>query len=228
MAIKENINKINIEITNAELRFDRKQGIVKLLAVSKTKPIELLKEAYECGQRIFGENKVQEAELKFPQMPSDTEFHMIGHLQSNKVSKACKVFTCIQSVDSLKIAKKINNCCKELGKTMFIYLDINISTDENKTGFENNNDFLNIFEEILSLSNIEVKGLMCIGAYTDNVEVIKKSFTDLRELLDLLHLKFPSFKEKELSMGMSSDYIEAIEMGSTMVRVGSSIFGHRN
>ncbi|QEN05785.1 YggS family pyridoxal phosphate-dependent enzyme [Thiospirochaeta perfilievii] len=227
MSIKENLEYIHNSIEEIALKNNRDISSIKLLAVSKTKPIELLQEAYNEGQRLFGENRVSEAEIKVPLLPKDAEFHLIGHLQSNKVKKACKYFKCIQSVDSLKIAKKIDKTCYEFNKVMDVYLDINIANDKNKTGFIVNDSFFTIFEELKELKNINILGLMCIGAHVEDRDEISNSFKDLRMLLNTLKSKYPDFNGDKLSMGMSSDYFEAIKEGSTMVRIGSSIFGSR-
>lgn len=226
MSIKENLKKIKNQIEVAAKNCGRESGSVELLAVSKTKPLEMLKEAYDAGQRLFGENKVQEGELKAPAMPQDAKFHMIGHLQSNKVAKACKYFDCIQSVDSLKVARKINNKCIELDKVMEIYLDINISGEDSKTGFSINDPLKDIVKEILDLKNVNLKGFMAIGPHTSDKEAIKKSFNTLKSILDKINCDL-NLNLKDLSIGMSGDFVEAIECGSTMVRVGSAIFGVR-
>lgn len=227
MSVKKSLDTILQKIDDAVLHCGRESGSVKLLAVSKRKPLEMLQEAYSAGQRLFGENRVQEAELKVPQMPDDAIFHMIGHLQSNKVNKACQFFSCIQSVDSLKLAKKIDNRCKSLDKIMDIYLEINISDDPNKTGYRVDETLLSDIEEILELNSVRVKGLMAIGAHVEDRAEIKNSFQRLQKLNDDLKERFQAYIGTELSMGMSGDYIEAIESGSTMVRVGSAIFGSR-
>lgn len=227
MSISKNLEVIKNEIRNIALECGRDDSNVKLLAVSKTKPIEMLLEAYKAGQRLFGENKVQEGEIKVPLMPDDAEFHMIGHLQSNKVGKACKYFDCIQSVDSLKVVRKINNKCFELDKIMDVYLDINISGEDSKTGFPNDSSIIDIVKEIIQLKNVNLKGLMAIGPNTNDKDRIKKSFIDLKVLMDRINSEL-GINLKELSIGMSSDFKEAIESGSTMVRVGSSIFGLRS
>lgn len=227
MSIRNNLVHIKELIKEAERRYNRNEGSVKLLAVSKTKPVEDVIEAYNCGQRLFGENRVHEGEQKVPMLPSDAEFHMIGHLQSNKVNKACLYFSCIQSVDSLKLAKKIDNRCRQLDKTMNIYLDINISGEDSKSGFLENESFYSDVEEILKLENVKILGLMAIGAHVEDRKEIKESFMKLKCLLKSLQDKFPAFEGADLSMGMSGDFEEAIEMGSTMVRIGSSIFGAR-
>lgn len=226
MSIKENLNKIRNQINEAATNCGRDPKSIELLAVSKTKPLKMLLEAYGAGQRIFGENKVQEGEAKVPLMPDDAKFHMIGHLQSNKVGKACKYFDCIQSVDSLKVAKKINNKCLELNKVMDIYLDINISSENSKTGFSISDPLTDIVKEILKLNNVKLKGFMAIGPHTSNREAIKKSFNTLKSILDKINYDL-NLNLQDLSIGMSGDFVEAIECGSTMVRVGSAIFGVR-
>lgn len=227
MSIEENLITIRNEILNIQKECNRENDKVELLAVSKTKPIDYLLEAYNSGQRLFGENRINEAEIKVPALPNDAIFHMIGHLQSNKVKKACELFDCIQSVDSLKVAKKIDKYCKELKKTMDIYLEINIVNDINKNGFKPSDDLINIAKEITTLTNINIVGLMCIGAHVSDEQQIKKSFLSLKELSEKLNNEIPEFNGTKLSMGMSGDYKLAIESGSSMVRVGSSIFGVR-
>jgi len=227
VSIFENLSNVKNIISRYELDSGRKSGSVTLLAVSKTKPVELMIEAYECGQRLFGENKVQEAEEKKKLLPEDVELHLIGHLQSNKVKKACNIFSCIHSVDSLKIAKKIDSICFDLGKIMNIFVEVNIAEEESKTGYIPNSLFFDEFEQILKLENLNVLGLMCIGANSEDSLIIRTSFNRLKVLQDELKHKFTNFHGDSLSMGMSNDLPEAISEGSTIVRVGSSIFGSR-
>ncbi len=227
MSIKNNLEKFKMLMADTAESFGRNRESVELLAVTKTKPVEYVIEAYESGQRLFGENRVQEAEIKVPQLPSDAKFHLIGHLQSNKVRKACQFFSCIQSVDSLKIGKKIDNSCRELNKIMDIYLDVNISEEDSKSGFKNDKELLEIVDELVLLDNIRIVGLMGIGSHVNDSSKIKNSFSELITLKDILENRFPILKDLKLSMGMSGDFKEAIEMGSTMVRIGSAIFGSR-
>lgn len=226
MAIINNLKKINSDIERVAESCGRDPKSISLLAVSKTKPIEMLLEAYKGGQRIFGENRVQEGEAKRPLLPADAKLHMIGHLQSNKVSKACHYFDCIQSVDSLKIARKINNKCSELDKVMDIFIDINISGESSKTGYCLGVDIIDEIKEISSMDNLNLLGLMAIGPNTGDRDLIKRKFKELRNFMILIN-KQTSLNLTELSIGMSGDYKEAIEAGSTMIRVGSSIFGTR-
>lgn len=225
--IINNLERIKKEIEKETLKYNRTPGSVELLAVSKTKPLEALLEAYEGGQRLFGENRVQEAVVKVPAMPEDAQFFLIGHLQSNKAAKAAELFDCIQSIDSVKIARKVNNACEKLGKIMDIYMDVNISGEESKTGFTGEDEVREALKEILSMKNLKIVGFMGIAPHVDDKNAIKESFKDLRELKDQMNSYFPELKAEKLSMGMTSDFSEAIEEGSTMVRIGSAIFGSR-
>lgn len=226
MGIIENLKQVKMDIKRAAEGCKRDPKDISLLAVSKTKPIEMLLEAYNGGQRIFGENRVQEGEVKRPLLPEDAKLHMIGHLQSNKVSKACLFFDCIQSVDSLKLARKINNKCMELNKVMDIYIDINISGENSKTGYNLDDSIIEEIREISSMSNLNLLGLMAIGPHTQDSDLIREKFIELKEFMSLINSRC-DLKLNQLSIGMSGDYKEAIEAGSTMVRIGSSIFGLR-
>lgn len=226
MGIKENLERINREIEAAAGSCSRDPKTVSLLAVSKTKPIEMLLEAYDGGQRDFGENRVQEGEFKRPLLPEDAKLHMIGHLQSNKVSKACIYFDSIQSVDSLKLARKISNKCTQLNKVMDIFIDINISGEESKTGFPLSEDIIEDIKSISELDSLNLKGFMAIGPNCNDTNLIKSNFKKLKDFMTLVNNRL-SLNLGELSIGMSGDYKEAIEEGSTMVRIGSAIFGVR-
>lgn len=205
--IKENINNIKSSIPNN----------VKLIAVSKTKSIEDILEAYNAGQRDFGENKVQELINKIDELPKDINWHMIGHLQTNKVKDCIRdEIILIHSVDSLKLAKEIDKESKKKNKMTNILIEINIGNEDTKFGINPNE--LGIFlEQLKDLSNINVEGLMCVAPNTDDTT---KYFRKMKELADQFNLK-------ELSMGMTNDYIEAIKEGSTMIRLGTIIFGER-
>lgn len=203
---------------------------VKLIAVSKTKPNEAIVEAYQSGQRIFGENKAQELAAKQKDLPSDIEWHMIGHMQSNKVKYIAPFVSLIHSVDSLSLLQEINKQAIKNNRTISVLLQFHIAEEETKFGFS-----FSEVEELLNsnackeLKNIEVCGVMGMATFTDNQEQIKKEFKQLKSYFN--QLKSAHFNEKErfneISMGMSGDYLLAIQEGSTMVRVGSSIFGGR-
>ncbi|WP_396193943.1 YggS family pyridoxal phosphate-dependent enzyme [Flavobacterium sp.] len=202
---------------------------VTLVAVSKTKPVGDLMEAYNAGQRIFGENKIQEMTEKWQQMPKDIEWHMIGHVQSNKVKYMVPYVKLIHGVDSLKLLKEINRQAVRWRKNINCLLQIHIAEEETKFGLndEELNALLNS-EELKEMQNIKIVGLMGMATFTDNVQQIEKEFKYLKSLFD--KYQQPTTNNQQLttlSMGMSGDYQLAIDCGSTMVRIGSSIFGSR-
>ena len=196
------------------------------VAVSKTKPIEEITKIYDLGHRNFGENKVQELEFKYESLPKDIKWHMIGHLQSNKVKKVIPIVSLIHSVDSLKLLKKINKESKKIDKTMDCLIQVNISNENSNFGFIKkeleflNQDFLNDFKYI------KIRGLMGMASFTNNEKQIRKEFQYLKEIFDDFNTSLDDFNI--LSMGMSNDYNIALEYGSNMVRIGSKIFGKRN
>ncbi|MFL9843921.1 YggS family pyridoxal phosphate-dependent enzyme [Flavobacterium rhizosphaerae] len=204
---------------------------VTLVAVSKTKPISDLMEAYNAGQRIFGENKIQEMTDKWEEMPKDIEWHMIGHVQTNKVKYMAPYVSLIHGVDSLKLLKEINKQAKKHNRVINCLLQMHIAEEETKFGLNQNelNELLAL-EEFKSLKNIKVTGLMGMATFTEDENRIKKEFTYLKSIFDELSIQPQTlnFKPETLSMGMSGDYQLAIACGSNMVRIGSSIFGARN
>lgn len=219
MSIQENLLQIKSQLPEN----------VTLVAVSKTKPVEDLMEAYQAGQRIFGENKIQEMTEKWQQMPKDIDWHMIGHVQSNKVKYMVQYVKLIHGVDSLKLLKEINRQAVRWRKNINCLLQIHIANEETKFGL-NENELQEIVnsDEFKAMSNIKVIGLMGMASFTDNQEQIKTEFDYLKSLFDKFQeVKTPNFELQTLSMGMSGDYQLAIDCGSTMVRIGSSIFGTR-
>ena len=196
------------------------------VAVSKTKPIEEITKIYDLGHRNFGENKVQELEFKYESLPKDIKWHMIGHLQSNKVKKVIPIVSLIHSIDSLKLLKTINKESKKIDKTMDCLIQVNISNENSKFGFIKkeleflNQDFLNDFKYI------KIRGLMGMASFTNNEKQIRKEFQYLKEIFDDFNTTLDDFNI--LSMGMSNDYNIALDYGSNMVRIGSKIFGKRN
>ena len=198
---------------------------VSLVAVSKTKPVELIKNAYDCGQRDFGENKVQELVNKFELLPKDIKWHMIGHLQRNKVKYIAPFVYLIHSVDSVRLLNEINKQAKKNNKTISVLLQIDISDDNTKFGFSFNEiDTLLNSDLMNELKNVKIEGLMGMASFTLNEETIKNQFTSLK---NLYHSYKKKLNFKILSMGMSGDYKIAIECGSNLIRLGSSIFGNR-
>ena len=210
--IKENIQKIQKEISNSN---------TTLIAVSKTKPINDIMEAYNCGIRDFGENHVQELIKKVHELPKDIRWHLIGHLQKNKVKYVVNdnVFL-IHSVDSIDLAKEISKRAFLNNVNMKILLEVNVANEESKWGFKVD-EIKPAFEEISKLSNIKVLGLMTVAPHTDNLEEIRTYFKELKKIKNELRLEI-------LSIGMSNDYKIAVEEGSNYIRIGTNIFGERN
>lgn len=216
---------MSIAANLSEIKFRIPTGVT-LVAVSKTKPVSDLLEAYRAGQRIFGENKIQEMAEKAQQMPSDVEWHMIGHVQTNKVKYMAPFVSLVHGVDSLKLLVEIDKQAKKHHRVQPVLLQMQIAEEETKFGLSEH-ELLELVEsdEFKSLKNIEVKGLMGMATFTDNQQQIKKEFTYLKTQFENLKTHLPDISI--LSMGMSGDYSLAIECGSNMVRIGSSIFGHR-
>jgi pyridoxal phosphate enzyme (YggS family) len=200
---------------------------VTLVAVSKTKPVADLMEAYEAGQRIFGENKIQEMAEKWEQMPKDIQWHMIGHVQTNKVKFMAQFVSLIHGVDSLKLLQEINKQAQKNNRVIDCLLQIHIAEEETKFGLDEKElATLLSSSEFQEMKNIRIVGLMGMATFTDNKEQIKKEFTHLKSIFDAIRTE-AIHRVSTLSMGMSGDYQLAIECGSTMVRIGSSIFGGR-
>ena len=218
---------MSIQSQIAELQQTLPEGVT-LVAVSKMQPIESLREAYEAGQRIFGESRPQEMCAKREQMPEDCRWHMIGHLQTNKVKYIAPFVEMIHSVDSLRLLDSINREAMKCGRRIDILLEVHLATEESKSGFsvEELREVI-ATEDIKDLAYIRVRGLMTIASNTDDEAVVAGEFKQLKSLFDELKQEFGVHFDI-LSMGMTSDYPLAIECGSTMVRIGSQIFGERN
>lgn len=204
---------------------------VKLVAVSKTKPVEMLMEAYRHGQRAFGENKVQEMVAKYEAMPKDIEWHFIGHLQTNKIKYMASFVHLIHGVDSFKLLKAIDAEARKVGRIIPCLLQFHIAEEETKFGLSLD-EALEMLdsEEYRALNHISLSGVMGMATFTDDETQIRKEFAALKSYFDNLKTNYfsgnPQFKE--ISMGMSGDYLIAVDEGSTMVRIGSTIFGERN
>lgn len=224
--IEKNLSLIKTEIKKITIASKRESNAVKLLAVSKNFPVEDILQAYESGQRMFGENKIQELELKAPKLPKDIEWHLIGHLQSNKAAKAVELADCIHSIDSEKLLLRINRIAEEKNKKQKILLEVNISDEESKFGLKIH-EIDECVKSALKCRNIELLGLMTMAPFEAEENELKRIFTSLRSKRDELELKY-NINLPELSMGMSGDYKIAIENGSTIVRIGTAIFGNRN
>ena len=210
---------------DAAHRVGRQVLDVRLVAVSKTYPPAVIQEAWNSGQHVFGENRVQDALPKIAELPAEAEWHFIGHLQSNKIRKALPAFTLIHGVDNLELAQQINRIAGEMGLTAKILLEINVSGESSKFGFSPT-DLRQNLEGLLCLPNIGINGLMTMAPYSEDPETARPVFSKLRILRDELAAKTGQAL-RELSMGMSGDFEVGIEEGATIVRIGSSIFGHR-
>ena len=217
MSIKDNLLEIKSQLPEN----------VTLVAVSKTKPISHLMEAYNAGQRIFGENKIQEMTEKWEAMPKDIQWHMIGHVQTNKVKFMAQYVSLIHGVDSFKLLEEINKQALKNNRVIDCLLQMHIATEDTKFGLDELelNEILNS-DNFKNLKNIRIAGLMGMATFTDNQAQIEKEFKNLKTIFDTIQTS--NFKPQILSMGMSGDYQLAIHCGSTMIRIGSSIFGTRN
>lgn len=214
--IKENLAKIKNTLPEH----------VTLVAVSKTKPNNALLEAYEAGQHILGENRVQEMAGKYEELPKDIEWHMIGHVQRNKVKYMIDFVALIHGVDSFRLLKEINKQAKKVGRTVDCLLQMHIAEEDSKYGLDRDELYDMVDSEAFSkLENVNIKGLMGMATFTDNEAQVRREFKSLKSQFDELKEKLPQLSI--LSMGMSGDYKIAIEEGSNMVRIGSSIFGAR-
>ncbi|HLT07758.1 MAG TPA: YggS family pyridoxal phosphate-dependent enzyme [Cyclobacteriaceae bacterium] len=222
MAIKENLTEIKNSFKNPDCL---------LIAVSKTKPVEDLLEAYEAGVRDFGENKVQEMVDKQPYLPTDVRWHMIGHLQRNKIKYIAPFVHLIHGVDSYKLLKAIDKEGKKIDRVIPCLLQVHIAQEDTKFGFDEG-ELLDMLGDasLHELTHVQVNGLMGIATFTEDEQLIRSEFRKLKELCERLKERStpPNFDWRELSMGMSGDYLIAQEEGSTMVRIGSAIFGKRN
>lgn len=227
MSIAENISKIEERIAKAALKAGRDPGSVRLVAVSKTKPAAAIAEAYGCGQRIFGENYVQELVGKHPELPGEIRWHFIGNLQSNKVRQIAGMVDLIHSVDRLSLATEIDRQWGGIGKVCDVLIQVNISREATKGG-TTGEELLALVREVARLPHVRICGLMTMPPFFDDPEGARPYFRALREMAcELTAAAVPGVEMRELSMGMSGDFEAAIEEGATLVRVGSALFGER-
>lgn len=226
--LKENLSVVEENIKKACEKAGRDRNEVTLIAVSKTKPVEMLKEVYDTGIRNFGENKVQEMCEKMDVLPEDIKWHMIGHLQRNKVKYIAGRTELIHSVDTYRLAEEINIQAKKKNIIIPILVEVNIAGEESKFG-TSAEDAMLLVEDISKLENVRIKGLMTIAPYVENAEENRPYFRKIKQLaVDIANKNIDNVSMEILSMGMTGDYMVAIEEGSTMVRVGTGIFGARN
>lgn len=231
MSIAENIARIREQISAATKRAHRNPDEITLMAVSKTFPPELIREAYAAGLRIFGESRVQEFASKIESLKDlqDAQWHMIGHLQTNKAAKTVGLFSAVDSLDSLRLAEKLNAAAEESGKQLPVLIEINVGGEVAKTGIAaDSQEFEDILQAAPRLKNLKIQGLMTVPPYTEDPEGARPYFRKLVKLRDQLAARnLPNIKMDVLSMGMSHDFEVSIEEGSTCVRVGTAIFGKR-
>ena len=224
--IAENLAILRQKIDETCKRSGRNPDEVKLIAVSKYFGIASIVDAKNCGLTDFGENRAQELTLKFEKLRNDVTWHFIGTLQTNKVKYVVNSSELIHSVDSLELVEEINKRAEKIGKIQKILFEVKTSEEETKSGLETETEVLNLVKRCSELKNLELKGLMTMAPLTDDTNIIRKSFRDLRNLKDRINNK--GYNLTELSMGMTSDFEIAIEEGATMIRVGSAIFGDRD
>jgi pyridoxal phosphate enzyme (YggS family) len=226
MSVSANLDRIRNEVADACARAGRRPDDVSLMAVSKVHPVEALIEAYEAGQRLFGENRVQEAQAKAPRvLPLDgLQLHLIGPLQNNKTAKAAEIFHAIDSMNSARTAGRLDAAAKAAGKTIHVLVEVKLSHEESKHGVAPG-DLPSLLEEIAGFQSLRVSGLMTVPPWSEDAEPARPYFQQLRKLRDENLGKYPGLTE--LSMGMSHDFRVAIEEGSTCVRIGTAIFGKR-
>jgi pyridoxal phosphate enzyme (YggS family) len=224
-SIAENLESVRANIAIAAHRAGRASTSVELIAVSKTYSADIIREAVEAGQELFGENRVQEALIKIPALPGRLQWHLIGHLQSNKVRKALPLFQLIHGIDSTALARDIDRIAAETGHHPRVLLEVNVSGEESKHGFSP--EILERdLELLLALPRVQVEGFMTMAPLAPEAESSRSYFASLRELRDRMSEK-AGIPFGTLSMGMSGDYQVAVEEGATLVRVGSAIFGTR-
>lgn len=228
MSIKENLQTVKNNMLKATERAGRNPEDVTLIAVSKTKPVEMIREAYDLGIRDFGENKVQELVDKYDMLPGDIRWHLIGHLQTNKVKYIVDKAYLIHSVDSVKLAKEISKEASKRSLTVNILIEVNVSGEESKFGVSPDK-LLETTEEIAALPAINIKGLMTVAPYVVDSEQNRGIFAQMMKFtVDIMQKNIDNVSMDFISMGMSGDYEVAIEEGATYIRVGTSIFGERN
>jgi pyridoxal phosphate enzyme (YggS family) len=225
--IKNNVKIVRERIANAAIKSGRKEKDVLLVAVSKLQPLEKIYQVYQAGIDCFGENKVQDLIQKILASKFELKWHMVGHLQSNKINKVIGKVEMIQSIDSIHLLEKLYKTGEERGVSSKILLQVNTSGEESKFGFESE-EVYEACEKVENLSHITIQGLMTIGPFTDDLGLIVKSFKKLRDLSEKIDtVRSSKVKMEYLSMGMSGDFEIAIEEGSNLVRIGTAIFGPR-
>jgi PLP dependent protein len=224
-SIAENLERVREQIAQAAAKSGRSADDVELVAITKTHPAEKVREAYEAGQSLFGESRVQEARVKIPELPSSLRWHFVGHLQKNKIRHALPLFEMIHSVDSLALAQDMDRVAEEEGLRPRMLLEVNVAGEGSKFGFSSDK-LREQMEQLLALPRLSILGLMTIPPLTPEPEASQRYFVQLRDLRDRLQTEF-HVDLAQLSMGMTNDFPIAVEEGATLVRVGTAIFGER-
>ncbi len=231
---KKNFQLIQQKIEEAAIRAGRKSQDIRIMAVTKSFPAEYIEIACRGGISLFGENRVQEAVEKYGSLAGqgmhnqdDLELHLVGHLQRNKAKKAAETFCCVQSIDKPETAIALQRHCQSLRRQMDILLEMNTSGEESKYGFRNEDELISALDSIMELSCLRVRGLMTIGPFTQDTLRVSKAFARLKGLYQRLKECYPGLVLDTLSMGMSGDFEIAVEEGSTLVRIGTALFGQR-
>ena len=226
VSIAANLERLHNEVVDACARAHREPASVALMAVSKVHPVELMLEAYEAGQRLFGENRVQEVQAKHVALATlpDLDLHLIGPLQNNKTSRAAELFSAVDTIDNLKTASRLNAAAEALDKTLAVLVEVKLSPEESKHGLDPG-ELPALLASLAGLKHLQVRGLMTVPPWSEDAETARPYFAELRRLRDLHQPHYPGLVE--LSMGMSNDFRVAIEEGSTAVRIGTALFGKR-
>lgn len=225
--ILENLERLEDQISGACKRAGRPRGDVQLMAVSKLHPADALREAAAAGVMLFGENRVQEWGQKLPLVADlSIKVHLVGHLQSNKVTKAAEIFAGVDTVDSVRLAEKLDESAGKLSRTVPVLIEVKLSPEEAKTGI-GPRDLPHLLERFVDFRNLQLRGLMTVPPWSEDPEAARPYFSELRKLRDRLTAAYPALDISELSMGMSGDFAVAVEEGSTCIRIGTAIFGKR-
>jgi PLP dependent protein len=225
-SVAENLERVREQIAGAAAKGGRAVDEIELVAITKTHPADKVREAIEAGQTLFGESRVQEARAKIPELPSVLRWHFVGHLQKNKIRHALPLFELFHSVDSLALAQDMNRIANEEGLHPRVLLEVNVAGEGSKFGFKPQTVRAEM-ESLLALARLSIEGLMCIPPLAEEAEASRAFFVQLRELRDALEKEF-DLKLPQLSMGMTNDFMVAVEEGATLLRVGTAIFGERS
>ncbi len=225
--IGKNLSIIREKVAEAAGRAGRNVNEIRVMAVTKTFPLDYVKMAVDAGIGLFGENRVNEAFEKYILLKHPVELHLIGHLQRNKARTVARIFNCVQSIDKFETAEALNRKCESIGRTMDILFEINTSGEDSKHGFRNEDDYFACLERVMDLKNLKIRGLMTVGPLTDDKKRIRESFRSLKNLYERTRERYRELEFDILSMGMSGDYPIAVEEGSNLIRIGTAIFGKR-